>query len=142
MPRTSKDFAADGQFICSRCNQRGFKPEDHWVGASIGLAGFKIRFCCNRNVEEMMSGIDVQLGGQNLEEIYFPSSVSILVTDAVINKFNPKNVLFQNRNNSICQTNSKESNWRVEGRCPKCGELGKFHHMSLMCSTHGFYAGC
>lgn len=29
--------------------------------------------------------------------------------------------------------------WKLEGRCPKCGELGDFVNLAMTCSNHGVY---
>jgi hypothetical protein len=29
--------------------------------------------------------------------------------------------------------------WKREGRCPKCGELGRIHLSTMICSSHGPY---
>lgn len=29
--------------------------------------------------------------------------------------------------------------WKEEGRCPRCGELGRIHLSTFICSTHGVY---
>ena len=34
---------------------------------------------------------------------------------------------------------AKKKKWRKEGRCPECGELGRFINCVPVCSTHGPY---
>lgn len=29
--------------------------------------------------------------------------------------------------------------WKKEGKCPTCGELGRFSNFALVCSVHGVY---
>jgi hypothetical protein len=29
--------------------------------------------------------------------------------------------------------------WKKEGKCPKCGQLGSFSHLQYVCSLHGPY---
>ena len=35
-----------------------------------------------------------------------------------------------------------QEEWKTRGLCPKCGELGQFRLMALVCSSHGVYGGC
>jgi hypothetical protein len=34
---------------------------------------------------------------------------------------------------------SEAEQWKKEGRCPQCGELGHFSHFAYVCSKHGTY---
>jgi hypothetical protein len=34
---------------------------------------------------------------------------------------------------------SLAEHWRQEGRCPQCGELGRIHLSTMICSVHGPY---
>lgn len=34
---------------------------------------------------------------------------------------------------------SSAATWKKEGKCPECGELGRFSHFSYLCSKHGPY---
>jgi hypothetical protein len=34
---------------------------------------------------------------------------------------------------------SEVEQWKKEGRCPQCGELGHFSHFAYVCSKHGTY---
>jgi hypothetical protein len=36
-------------------------------------------------------------------------------------------------------TTSEAEQWKKEGRCPQCGELGHFSHFAYVCSKHGTY---
>lgn len=47
------------------------------------------------------------------------------------------NINFFNNDEQISQAQV----WKTEGRCPNCGEFGKFIRTSLMCSKHGIYGG-
>lgn len=29
--------------------------------------------------------------------------------------------------------------WRAQGRCPLCGQLGRIHLSTMICTTHGAY---
>jgi len=31
--------------------------------------------------------------------------------------------------------------WKREGKCPQCGQIGKFFRTALICSNHGIYGG-
>jgi hypothetical protein len=35
--------------------------------------------------------------------------------------------------------NSLVTKWIAEGRCPKCGDLGRVHLSAFICSYHGVY---
>lgn len=36
-------------------------------------------------------------------------------------------------------TEEVHTSWKAEGKCPECGELGKFHNLGMVCSKHGGY---
>lgn len=37
-------------------------------------------------------------------------------------------------------TQAEREQWKSEGRCPQCGELGRFDHtLTMICSQHGPY---
>ena len=40
----------------------------------------------------------------------------------------------------VGKTIEQITQWRKDGRCPYCGELGKYINFKPVCSTHGPYA--
>lgn len=43
---------------------------------------------------------------------------------------------------TIEKKEDQASRWSKEGKCPQCGEFGKFVRAAIVCSQHGTYAGC
>lgn len=45
----------------------------------------------------------------------------------------------QYREDSRPKYEGQARQWKEEGRCPQCGELGRYHHGAAVCSQHGEY---
>lgn len=62
-----------------------------------------------------------------IKDIYFKNAFAALYY----------NINFYNADEQITQAQV----WKTEGKCPSCGEFGKFTRTALLCSKHGIYGG-